>query len=105
MGSKTGHRWWWQYEEVGVVEKEILEQHGTVARWNGLLGVQSIFGSHTYSIPHADAVVQVEYLWIADPKAIHHILQTANHLYEKPAFIREQLATFMDEGLVSSTGA
>ena len=104
MHSDIGHRWWWQFKEVGVVEKEILEEHGAIARWNGLLGVHFIFGSHTYCTPHADVIMQVKYLWIADPKAIHHILQAANHLYEKPAFLREQLATFMDEGLVSSTG-
>jgi hypothetical protein len=46
--------------------------------------------------------VQAEYLWIADPKAIHHILQAASHLYEKPAFIREQIATFLDNGLAST---
>lgn len=34
-----GHLWWWQFEESGVVEKRILEEHGAVARWNGALGV------------------------------------------------------------------
>jgi hypothetical protein len=35
----TGHRWWWQCEEAGVVEKEILEEYGNIVRWNGSLGV------------------------------------------------------------------
>ena len=35
----TGHLWWWLREEVSAVEKSLLEEHGTVARWNGLLGV------------------------------------------------------------------
>jgi hypothetical protein len=102
MVSGTGHRWWWNCEEAGVVEKGILEEHGTIARWNGLLGVH--FGDHTCSTPQANDIVQAEYLWIADPKAIRHILQAASHLYEKPTFIREQLATFMDNGLVSTAG-
>jgi hypothetical protein len=46
-----------------------------------------------------NALVQVDFLWIADPKAIHHILQGASHLYEKPAFLREMMATFMDRDL------
>ena len=37
--SGTGHLWWWQREEVAVIEKRILEEYGTVARWNGCFGV------------------------------------------------------------------
>ena len=37
----TGHTWWWQREEFGVVDKMILDEYGTVARWNGSLGVHS----------------------------------------------------------------
>lgn len=37
--SGTGHAWWWQREEAGAVDKMILEEYGTVARWNGSLGV------------------------------------------------------------------
>jgi cytochrome P450 len=102
--SGIGHLWWWRREEAGVVEKGILEEHGAIARWNGLLGVRFIFGGHTYSTPQTDAIIQTEYLWIADPKAIHHILQAASHLYEKPAFTREQIATLMDNGLASTAG-
>lgn len=39
--SGTGHMWWWQREGVSIVEKRILEEYGTVARWNGALGVCS----------------------------------------------------------------
>jgi hypothetical protein len=38
--SGTGHLWWWQHEEGTVVEKRLLEEYGTVARWNGTLGVR-----------------------------------------------------------------
>lgn len=37
--SGTGHAWWWRLEETSVVEKNFLEEYGTVARWNGALGV------------------------------------------------------------------
>jgi hypothetical protein len=43
-GFKTGHAWWWESEEVAVVEKKILEEHGTIARWNGSLGVCFFYG-------------------------------------------------------------
>ena len=39
MVSVTGHAWWWQNEEAGIVEKRLLENSGAVARWNGSLGV------------------------------------------------------------------
>ena len=42
--SKIGHIWWWQREEARAVEKSLLEQYGTVARWNGLLGVCVLTG-------------------------------------------------------------
>lgn len=36
-----GHQWYWQIQEAGVVEKDILENYGTVVRWNGPFGVCS----------------------------------------------------------------
>lgn len=41
----TGHLWWWQHEEAKVIEKKILEEHGTIARWNGPLGVGFLYRS------------------------------------------------------------
>ena len=38
-GPGTGHRWWWIREEARVVEKSLIEEYGTVVRWNGLVGV------------------------------------------------------------------
>ena len=43
-------------------------------------------------------------MWIADPKAINHIFQAASHMYEKPPFVREQTALFMDKGLLWASG-
>src|SRR5579872_3162876 len=41
---------------------------------------------------------------VADPKAIHHILQGTTYLYEKPAITGEFLSLVMDWGLVSVEG-
>ncbi|KAF9778983.1 cytochrome P450 [Thelephora terrestris] len=79
-----GHAWWWLSEEFTVVEKRILEEYGTISRWNGSLGE--------------------ERLWVADPKAIHHILQGSNRLYDKPSFIRELSAMVIDWGVASVAG-
>ena len=37
--------WWWQREGANIVEKNLLEEYGTVVRWNGALGVRSILKS------------------------------------------------------------
>ncbi|KAF9779010.1 cytochrome P450 [Thelephora terrestris] len=79
-----GHAWWWEAEEVAVVEKKILEEYGTIARWNGSLGE--------------------ERLWVADPKTIHHILQDSDRLYAKPHFVSEFVATLLDWGVVLVEG-
>jgi hypothetical protein len=44
MDPGTGHLWWWQQEEASAIEKGILEEHGAIARWNGLLGVSFFHG-------------------------------------------------------------
>ena len=103
MDPGTGHRWWWVREEARIVEKKLLEEHGTVVRWNGSLGVHSISDSSICG-PHTDIIMQEERLWIADPKAIHHILQSSNHLYEKPYINRELAMPSMGRGLIWAGG-
>ena len=39
-----GHLWWWQHEEARVIEKNLLEEYGTIVRWNGSLGVSFFHG-------------------------------------------------------------
>ena len=52
-----------------------------------------------------DAYVQVDHLWIADPKAINHILQKSGYLYAKPGNTREQVALLADrDGIASADG-
>ena len=47
---------------------------------------------------------QEERLWVADPKAIHHILQGPDRLYEKPHFVRERVSVILDRGVASVEG-
>ena len=101
--SGTGHAWWWQREEAGAVDKMILEEYGTVARWNGSLGVHYFPGVWLW-YTHVDATVQEERLWIADPKAIHHILHSPDSLYVKPSVHMEKNAMLTDRGVAAVEG-
>jgi hypothetical protein len=47
---------------------------------------------------------QEERLWIADSKAIHHILQGTSYLYGKPHATRELSTMLIDRGLASTEG-
>jgi cytochrome P450 len=84
----------------------ILEEYGGVVRWNGPLCVRlfscrsSVGAGHTLML-----TMQRERLWVADPKAIHHILQATSYLYQKSAASMELLETILDKGLVSVEGA
>ena len=102
--SGTGHLWFWQCEEASVVEKRLLEEYGGVARWNGLLGVYFSFGGRAQLDPYPDVVTQEERLWIADPKAIHHIFQYSGDLYGRLDSFREQVAIVLDRGLFWAEG-
>ena len=48
--------------------------------------------------------VQEERLWIADPKAINHVLRNSGTLYRKPENIRELTALILDRGLSWADG-
>jgi len=48
--------------------------------------------------------VQEERLWIADPKAAHHIIQSSGHLYGRPNSIREIFVSVMGRGLTWAEG-
>ena len=50
------------------------------------------------------ACVQEDRLWIADPKAINHILQKSGYLYAKPSNARERIALLGDGGVASVEG-
>lgn len=43
-------------------------------------------------------------MWIADPKAVHHILQASSYRYEKPAHMKAQRALVVDRGLSWAEG-
>ena len=48
--------------------------------------------------------VQEDRLWIADPKALNHILQKSGYLYGKPDSIQEQSALLTGHGIGSAEG-
>ena len=89
---------------MGVLEKRILEEYGNVARWNGPLGVCFFSGGWEKLNAYADIVVQEDRLWIADPKAVHHVIQGSSHMYKKPSSERGRFALVMDRGLVWAEG-
>jgi len=48
--------------------------------------------------------VQEDRLWVADPKAINHILQKSGYLYAKPNNIREGSALTSGRGILWAEG-
>jgi len=58
----------------------------------------------TWWDPYADTVTQEDRLWIADPKAIHRILQSGSYLYERPRARRELIVSLVDRGLIWADG-
>ena len=100
----TGHQWWWQLEDGADLEKRLLKEYGNVVRWNASLGVCFSTGNKVLCSLQADHILQEERLWIADPKAIHYILQGTNYLYQKPRHFMELLEAVIDKGIASVDG-
>jgi len=46
--------------------------------------------------------LQENRLWIADPKAINHIMQKSGYFYTKPSDAREQIALLADRRGIGS---
>ena len=47
---------------------------------------------------------QEDRLWIADPKALNHILQKSGYLYAKPSSVQERTALLTDRGIIWAQG-
>ena len=43
-------------------------------------------------------------MWVADPKAIHHILQGSSSLYEIPSITSELISALTDRGIAAVVG-
>ena len=103
--TPQGHQWYFMNEEAGGVEKRFLEKFGNVVRWKGPLGVRLVrrfaFGGFTET---TGTYLQEDQLWIADPKAINHILQKSGYLYEKPSHVRERAGLLTDHGILWAGG-
>jgi len=48
--------------------------------------------------------LQEDRLWIADPKAVNHILHKSGYLYARPIDIRERSAVLTDRGILWAHG-
>jgi len=48
--------------------------------------------------------IKEDRLWVADPKALHHILQATSYLYVKPSIRREAVSLIADRGLLWADG-
>ena len=53
---------------------------------------------------YTDCIIQEKRLWIADPKAIHHMLQGTSYLYQKPAHFMRIVQMFLDRGVGAVEG-
>ncbi|KAF9789640.1 cytochrome P450 [Thelephora terrestris] len=73
------------HSEAGGVEKLFLDNYGSVVR---------------FKAPFAE-----NRLWVADPKALHHIFHATSYLYRKSASRREMDAIIADRGLLYADGA
>ena len=80
------------------MEARLLEESGGVARLNGPLGVRA-FSSLTPVNFRTNVISQEQRLWVADPKAVHHILQGFSDLYGKPPAAKELGMNITDTGL------
>ena len=89
-------------QDASVPEKHILERYGGVARWNGPLGV---FWSVTLDLRDFHCILrQEDRLWVADPKAINHVLKNSCTVYRKLEGTREIQAMVFDRGLTWADG-
>jgi len=104
-----GHQWYIQAEEAGAADKRFLEYFGNIVYWNGPFGVRLALHPSIrrcllfeHSTKMIGAHMQEDRLWIADPKAINHILQKSGYFYAKPTNIREQVALLADRNGIAS---
>jgi len=103
--SGTGHQWYLQRGEGIETEERLLEEYGTAIHLKGPLGVRffswlkpGVIGCSRWCIAQEDR------LWIADPKAVHHILQGSGYLYGKLSSTREFFVPLLGKGLVWAEG-
>jgi len=48
--------------------------------------------------------IKEDQLWVADPKALHYILQATSYLYVKPSVSKETVSIVADRGLLWADG-
>jgi len=105
-----GHQWYILVEPAGGAEKRFLEDFGNVVHFNGPFQARFLLPGTRQPVALkslTEAIgtcTQEDRLWIADPKAINHILQKSGYLYEKPAYLREGKALLTGRGIMWAHG-
>ena len=102
MGG-VGHLKFLWHSECGVVENQFLREYGTVVRIKGPFLVRQ--GPFYFRVAVELMGVKEDRLWIADSKALHHMLQATSYLYVKPAIRQETSSLLTDRGLLWAGGA
>ena len=93
-------------EQVGNFDVKWQERYGMVARIKAPLGVSISFLPITISfhLPYSE-LTQNDRLWISDPKAIQHILQTSRYNFVKSHATRFALNAATGPGVNGAEGS
>jgi len=91
-------------KKLGEQRRGSSRDLGTSLVGTAPLGYMTSFIGQTPADQTIGACVQEDRLWIADPKAINHILHKSGYLYAKPTEVQEQSALFNDHGIASVEG-
>ena len=100
----VGHLRFILSSEAASVEALFLNNYGSVVRTKAPFAVCQgrISQLFLFLLTFTDA--QEDRLWVADPKALHHIFQATSYLYQKPAHLLEINSIVTDHGLLATQG-
>ena len=73
-----------------------MSSAGTVLLGYVSLSIKHARGPSKFGTKIACPCMQENRLWVADPKAINHIMQKSGYFYTKPSDAREQIALLAD---------
>lgn len=103
----AGHQPFLEDAEAGELENHYLTTYGSIVHWKGPLGVRGALETKHLFLPYRglDGLFsgQEDRLWIADPKALYHILHS-NDIWGKTVADREINAVLLDRGLLWAEG-
>ena len=99
-----GRRGWRSREEVPREFRERRSLEWSPGRTSHLLRNSRLCHVSELLAETIGTRVQEDRLWIADPKAINHILQKSGYLYAKPNHVREGSALTSGRGIIWAEG-